>query len=751
MTAGPNFAHGSNVAGMKLLGYISWAAGSLRHPGDAAGQLCIPEMQRGQIWGPDRILGVWRSVLEGMPLGAFYLVPQGGDAGEQPSVGPGVQAARAMELLDGQQRTRALILGMVPPMRDSNSTGEATAREEHRCLWVALDKDDQVDLFLTTRGQPFGYDRDGRRLGVQERREARKKWDGPNPLPAAAAMPDYELFHADRGPPPPAKADEPGKALPLHRIIAEWQLGTRDPASLAAALGLKTDPPHTLLERLVPALHNLERGDVALIRVASPPEQKDHGEWRLRLFGRIGTAGVPLSQADQRFSIFKHHRPGSRAATDRIARAAGRMMAPPEIMSAALRIARAQGETPSWWPDDAAAFSRAMRSNNPKDQALCACLDELLSCPDVGGGDGSPQARGLFVILRDINAALRDDGKVSGLGLPSTMVLPLQAEAKEILAYWRYLHSAAPLAEMGADMIRFALAWELCVWDHPRAVVEAFKFLRNHRDTPSTSFPLLGLLQSLGVFPPHPGSGLERVVARVLLPPERLEAEFSPDDSPSWIPWDDCARRQQIGEETREQRETREIYEAWRQSRGRLLAWLQRDYLRIELDKLGPDVGHEDDWPLDLDHLQPQSSFSFSWRNQRNVPHKQINKNSNDARYQIGNAVGNYAWLTSADNRSYGNTPVAVKLWRPEDGQRIPAMEGILDTAQEAQWKALSAPPNDPWTLERMKIFQHTVERRTLWLYRQFWKRAGFETLWHDANARAGENPQHNVPPDGPA
>jgi len=279
-------------------------------------------------------------------------------------------------------------------------------------------------------------------------------------------------------------------------------------------------------------------------------------------------------------------------------------------------------------------------------------------------------------------------------------------------------------------MIRFALAWELCVWDHQRAVVEAFKFLRNKHDARAASFPLLGLLQSIAVLPYPGGNGPERPVAYPILPPERLDAAFTPIIDPLWRPWDDCALRVVAD------KPARELYAAWRNSRGRLIAWLQRDYLHTELAKLGPDVGHEDDWPLDLDHLQPSSSFDFDWRDRKRLD-VDSNEKSREARFTIGNAVGNFAWLTSTDNRSAGNKPVAEKIWCAEDGSLRLAMRSIFEPEEADRWKRVSTLADSAWSKARMIDFQHAVERRTLWLYRSFWQEAGFQALWDEATKAA--------------
>ena len=56
----------------------------------------LPNIQRGFVWKPSQIENLWDSILRGYPLGAFVF---------------SVNGDKALELLDGQQRSTAICLG----------------------------------------------------------------------------------------------------------------------------------------------------------------------------------------------------------------------------------------------------------------------------------------------------------------------------------------------------------------------------------------------------------------------------------------------------------------------------------------------------------------------------------------------------------------------------------------------------------------------------------------------------------------
>jgi hypothetical protein len=64
----PVFQDDCSVRSMKLLDYLDWVIASRRQ---ALEPLTLPPVQRSALWRPRQILNLWRSLFDGMPIGAF--------------------------------------------------------------------------------------------------------------------------------------------------------------------------------------------------------------------------------------------------------------------------------------------------------------------------------------------------------------------------------------------------------------------------------------------------------------------------------------------------------------------------------------------------------------------------------------------------------------------------------------------------------------------------------------------------------
>lgn len=163
MTA-PSFGQ-SNVASSKVLDFLSWACRSQDvlsgRPAENEAVLASPPIQRSAVWRPAQVLGLWDSLLGNLPIGMFYLLEEDREREVVVNNKVWVIKQRGYDLLDGQQRLRALALGAGDPFG------------EKRCLWVRFRSDD-YELRLTSRAQPFGYDKAGKKLNSVERRTARE-------------------------------------------------------------------------------------------------------------------------------------------------------------------------------------------------------------------------------------------------------------------------------------------------------------------------------------------------------------------------------------------------------------------------------------------------------------------------------------------------------------------------------------------------------------------------------------------------
>jgi len=160
------FCKGSKqVTGMELPKYLEWAEGTGNHPK----KLFLPTIQRGFVWKPWQIAQLWDSLLRGMPIGSLMVSKLSKDQKASNFTTRETKDidTEAMGLLDGQQRTLAMLLGW-----------SCTQPSQH-CLWIDLGENGQAgspfDLRITSKTQPFGFQRF---VHVRLSRHDRKKSQG---------------------------------------------------------------------------------------------------------------------------------------------------------------------------------------------------------------------------------------------------------------------------------------------------------------------------------------------------------------------------------------------------------------------------------------------------------------------------------------------------------------------------------------------------------------------------------------------
>lgn len=117
------------------------AVASVVSPWDLAKseEIEIPDVQRGLVWNPTQIAELWKSILDGYPIGALTVYRQ--DEKEK------------WQLIDGQQRWHAIKLGLNKP--DEN-------QEAMTILWSVWEKKKQREwtfkhLMVCTRRHPWGF------------------------------------------------------------------------------------------------------------------------------------------------------------------------------------------------------------------------------------------------------------------------------------------------------------------------------------------------------------------------------------------------------------------------------------------------------------------------------------------------------------------------------------------------------------------------------------------------------------------
>lgn len=114
----------------------------------------IPKIQRGFVWKPEQIAGLWDSLLRGFPIGSFMIQPKEDNS-------------NLVELLDGQQRGRSI------------AGGVKYKRENGFRVWIAnksnkSNSEFTFDIKVTTDKHPFGFDNKFKKLSVSQRSKAYK-------------------------------------------------------------------------------------------------------------------------------------------------------------------------------------------------------------------------------------------------------------------------------------------------------------------------------------------------------------------------------------------------------------------------------------------------------------------------------------------------------------------------------------------------------------------------------------------------
>lgn len=161
------FADGP-IRSVTLPQWVDWASDQT----DTDYAVVLPMIQRGSVWAPHKLMDLWDTLLRDMPIGAFLASEQTG----QTVILPGQSVTRNAKasdigLIDGQQRTLAMVVGMKPLENALRSVA----------LWVDVAQEPQSEyrfrLWATTQAQPFGYAKasaGGQRVGKLERHTLRQ-------------------------------------------------------------------------------------------------------------------------------------------------------------------------------------------------------------------------------------------------------------------------------------------------------------------------------------------------------------------------------------------------------------------------------------------------------------------------------------------------------------------------------------------------------------------------------------------------
>lgn len=709
------FINDGQVIGMKLPEYLDWATDGSTCPK----KLLLPPIQRGFVWKPKQIVDLWDSLLRGMPIGSLMLSKLSNDQVAATISTQDAQKTRpvsgeAMGLLDGQQRTLAMLIGWP----DSNTTQHS--------LWIDLAENGHAgspfDIRLTTKAQPFGFQRVSHsRLSRHDRKQAREHYDKLHP--GIESEPDYELFvlGGDQCLPHPWTAkSEPNQFVKVKDLWSAYRKTCNDKSKFQALF--KSHLADKRLSDLYDAFTRLESLEVPLIlipeHISKPkvevtpvevtPNEVPHP--LVLLFERIGRNGASLSSEDLLFSMIKQQWPQAQELVNKIHNEVSvrAFMSATDYVMSAYRLGAAKAgvtDNPRPSPND---FHRHLGAifgkKGEKDKPLRDYLDK----------DNPLELA--FKSLFDLLAYRRDHAQ--DIGLPLPMMPHLPRGLIQVLLLWIMLNPDSKDSKIIEDnrekVIAFSLFWYLNVLHDDKASKMAFDIInKNNKDR----FPANELYKALIASPNDDEVGF----ALPLLPTDEIKNILHWDMGESPKTYDAIFNQTPLPKIPQ-----RELYKRFCWWRKPILLWLQRAYVAREFDEQFRSdfagLTDEDTVPYDFDHLCPQNHWGAHWSSILSANKDQLN-NFYYGRHISGNCIGNLHVLESSLNRSFGDDALAKKVeagikldtWCPED-----SLLYDFDPKNESLWDVAS--PDDEeaskkWSPERVQAFQGAAYGRAFGLY----------------------------------
>ena len=711
----------------KLSEWLNWSAG-----GVAQHFVALPMIQRGSVWKPRQIVMLWDSLLRGMPIGSLMLsrlnaVDKHGKAILVRRVGSTepmeVPAGGGAALIDGQQRTLAMLLGW------PNSSAD---QKQSRTLWADFaDKPAPEHLFrmhVTSTAHPYGFTKadPNAKLSLRDRREAKKSIQGDAQFPWDSHF-------------PMRLTDLIQTYLDVDRDALRWKN-----AVLAQLLQAKTHRNKSwqdfevitekwnalkALDRFSDCLQALFVLKIPLIAIPdkcfTESEAQEGDDPALAvLFKRVGTGGTALSDADYVYSVIKHQLPETFELVESIASNKGfsQLLGPTDIVMTAVRMVAAErGMT------DFESPKKANFDSLRKDPEFLQSFLELV------------KSGRLRLALNVLTEGLRfnPENSTADPGIPMHGFILGSRPVLQILLRWvlavTKLHAvdedqfSQVVAHSRDEMLRFVLYAHLALPDIRKASAWAFVWIKDNEATGLSQFPGRQLVQHLI------GRSVEenREVAWQLPTKEtfqKLAISKGLEQAKPMLGWE----RFQAKDEA--QRQAISVFHRWwgngNHYQHAMLLWLQRSYVdRIERNPY--EVRSDDEVPYDYDHICPSNHWG-SWTgitsNDRLLDF--LAKDGNRGHFHIGNSIGNLRIWYASDNRGDGDSPAAEKL-NLNSGEDVLNNKRLKDSAIRIEhvefWNTCSGEGSAiAWSAGRALAFQNAVEHRVCDLYARYFDELKF-------------------------
>ncbi|MCC3154600.1 DUF262 domain-containing protein [Hymenobacter sp. BT770] len=722
-----------DVAVVSVSDYISWY---LDAENSHYNLIQLPPIQRNAVWNIAQVERLWDSLLRGFPIGSMLLGHRKSSQNSR-QLTSSLQSTSTLDgffLLDGQQRTRALLLGFQP---------SATSR-----LWVDLsseipsDKPEHNDrrfiLRLLTNHQPWGMRRRNPTEGLNES----EKFKARRELPS---KPRYDYLTS-----PVASSSEDAKAIswpadaevpvPLDALISlcrgwsgQFKMPTWEQVSLlippyfskptvapihldqllvALQQLLSSNSAEGMPSRSLPLL--LHPGD---IQPANPDKENAPDAIEV-LFQRVNAGGTVLAGEEMSYSLLKSTWDKAYDLVTQITedKEVGYLLSPTKVVMAAARLARRQQGYQDLNPS-VPQFRRWLShaSTNTEANPFLQCMEHLLA-----PGDNQSTARFKQTLVEFCKLALYNPkASQTDPGLPKKLLLEVNPLLMHPVFSWilANLSSSDLLAASRLSMLRYLM---YAVVVNP----DAQKFARLAGEV------LTG--QSGGqCFPDQAifSQWMRKAGAPAMPGLQQIILDIPANTTAGWL----SNGQELFGRSEATEELSADPYHSFRSHfwhHSKLMLWFQRAYLQewfVGYDPMSQDAA---DTPFDYDHILPYSHAVCSGRTLKLYEEGKGADRFYGHRWFYINSLGNLrAWPAWA-NRSDGNKCHTDKLHLKSTDAINSEVATTLQLVSPADFLQASAIPSTDhqlwvdagghpgyWPVSRRAAWQQAVERRVSALY----------------------------------
>lgn len=642
-------------------------------------------------------------------------------------------------LLDGQQRTRALLLGFKP--------------NENARLWIDLNPQlvfDNIELndrkFLLrvlTNYQPWGMSNrnPSDKLNEYQKRKAREE------LKLEHIHYDYEIM-IDHGTNKersdvfswPVDANLP---VPLDELInlcggtsgvfkmPEWESVSKlIPARYFSEETLSIQPTQHFYE-VINAIEKLintkndnikTRTVVLLFQNENKAEHIENVQDNMEvLFRRVNAGGTVLQGEEMAYSLLKSSWDDAYEMVSNIVndKAIGYLLPSTGIVMAATRMARFIQEK-----NDAPTLTisnfRKWIGEKEDENSFLETIQSLLKTDKLGKSKlhSTIQSFCNLVIYRQENP--------EDIGLLKKLLLSIKPALMHPVFIWIYYKKSNPeiIENNRANILRYLVFCHLTIEKHDKASKKIMEILKNKLD---------------GNFPDKEIYG--DLLKDELIVPIPKPKEFS---KPFDIAADGFFRHYNDVFNIKDDPHNLFRFWFWNDSKEMLL-WFQRSYASKWFDGYDPTSSDAYDTPYDWDHIMPKSHLITSGATPNtHSDDKDLNNKFDWNRARYVNSIGNYRlwpfWANRKDNNKCHTEKLRMKETdfsndidqtnlKLKSAQEFLIASAIPLTDQKLWFDAGGSVRN--WPLQRRLAWQTAVEKRTIYLYETMYTVFGYDK-WED-------------------